>query len=104
MLIDQEADRILTLEDLFRDNVDEAALLYSLVEPRLRQQLEEQGFDETYLEEDSIFFSDFVFTSDGIRFYFEPYAVAPYVFGTIEVEVPLSAIRGRLASEIRSLM
>ena len=104
MLIDTEADRILSLEDLFRDNVNEVEFLYSIVEPRLRRQLENEGFDETYLEEESLFFRDFALTSEGLRFYFEPYAVAPYVFGTIEVLVPMSAVRGRLASEIRALM
>lgn len=101
-LLDLEADRLVELEDLFRPGLDPAEVLYPIVEPRLRGRLADLGFEDHYLDEERDAFRTFILTSEGIVFIFPPYTVAPYAFGTHEIEVPISAIRSRLAPEFRN--
>ena len=52
------------------------------------------------IDRDNIFFVDRIEPSDsftvgenGITFYYQPYDVAPYVFGVIEITVPWEELR-----------
>ncbi len=42
---------------------------------------------------------DFYFSSYGLCFYFSPYEIAPYVYGTVEVEIPYNKLTGLIGDE-----
>lgn len=42
---------------------------------------------------------DFYFSSRGLCFYFSPYELAPYMYGTVEVEIPYSQLTGLIGDD-----
>lgn len=42
---------------------------------------------------------DFYFSCQGLCFYFSPYEIAPYIYGTVEVEIPYSQLTGLIGDE-----
>jgi hypothetical protein len=94
-----EDSRQLTLDDIVLDGARPA--LEDLVEEALRELMEipswiplsEKGFfDEGW--EDKL--EDFYLTSHGLVFQWDPYAIAPYVMGAMEVSIPYDRLQGIL--------
>lgn len=59
-----------------------------------------ETIEEDYLDEDNIFFSETIEPSNwfsvdekGLTFYYQPYDIAPYVYGVITVPVPWEELR-----------
>lgn len=91
---------VLTLGSIIVDSgsIDE---LCSLVTAQLQTVAEEkylrQGFEETVKQRfstDESFDENWYFSSDGLCFYFDPYAIAPYASGVITAEIPYSDLIG----------
>jgi hypothetical protein len=88
--------RRLALNDLFRD--DAMPALGDLVEAALRKQmgvpdwipLSEQGFFENISGK----LDDFFLTPQGLGFQWDPYEIAPYSMGIIELVIPYSELYG----------
>ncbi|MDR1250019.1 MAG: RsiV family protein [Treponema sp.] len=90
--------RRLVLEDILKDDAKPA--LDNLVEAALRKQMEipewipltEQGFFENSVDK----LEDFFLTSQGLGFQWDPYEIAPYAMGLIELVIPYDELTGLL--------
>jgi hypothetical protein len=90
--------RRLALKDVLRD--DAVPALENLVEAALRKQMEipewipltEQGFFENYADK----LEDFFLAPQGLGFQWDPYEIAPYSMGIIEMVIPYSELTGML--------
>jgi hypothetical protein len=91
-VFDRNAARFVTLADV----VDEARLsgLRLAVLDELRKKFElredEHLTDAGFFADDLELTENFFLSADGIGFHWNPYELAPYVFGEIEVVVPLN--------------
>lgn len=91
---------VLTLGSIIVDS-GSIEQLCSLVTAQLQSVAEEkylhQSFEETVKQRfssDESFDEDWYFSSDGLCFYFDPYAIAPYASGVITAEIPYSDLIG----------
>jgi hypothetical protein len=90
--------RRLALKDVLRDEARPA--LGDLVEIQLRKHmgipswipLSEQGFFENTVEK----LEDFFLTPKGLGFQWDPYEIAPYSMGIIEIIIPYNDLQGML--------
>ncbi|WP_038077823.1 RsiV family protein [Treponema primitia] len=88
--------RQLTLNDILRE--DTKSDLNDLVEAALRKLMEipdwiplsEQGFFENSVDK----LEDFFLNSQGLGFQWDPYEIAPYVMGLIEIVIPFDQLEG----------
>ncbi|MDR3123578.1 MAG: RsiV family protein [Treponema sp.] len=91
-----EDKRLLALNDILRDEAKPA--LGDLVEAELRKQagipdwipLSEQGFFENSVEK----LDDFFLQPQGLGFQWDPYEIAPYSAGLIEIVIPYDKLYG----------
>ncbi|MDR2738973.1 MAG: DUF3298 and DUF4163 domain-containing protein [Treponema sp.] len=105
-----EEKRQLTLDDIVMDEAKPA--LEDLVEEALRGLMEipswiplsEKGFFEDWEGK----LEDFYLSSHGLGFQWDPYEIAPYVMGSMEISIPYNRLQGiltqrgfTLAKEIR---
>lgn len=90
-----KTDTLLQLADLFVDNFEPA--LEELINKQIRIDFEIS--DDAMLSEEGFFVesipvtSNFTFTDNGILFLYNVYEVAPYVYGSIAVEIQFDAIK-----------
>jgi hypothetical protein len=97
--------RRLALDDILQD--DAKPELENLVEAALRKRMEipewipltEQGFFENYVDK----LEDFFLTPQGLGFQWDPYEIAPYSMGIIELVIPYSELTGIITDFGRSL-
>jgi hypothetical protein len=90
--------RRLALNDILKDEAKPA--LDDLVEAALRKQMEipewiplsEEGFFENSFDK----FEDFFLIPQGLGFQWDPYEIAPYSMGMIEVVIPYPELHGML--------
>jgi hypothetical protein len=90
--------RRLALDDILQDDAKPA--LDNLVEAALRKRMEipdwipltEQGFFEDSVDK----LEDFFLTPQGLGFQWDPYEIAPYSMGIIELVIPYSELTGIL--------
>jgi hypothetical protein len=90
--------RRLALNDILQD--DALPALDNLVEAALRKWMEipewipltEKGFFEDYVDK----LEDFFLTPQGLGFQWDPYQIAPYSMGIIELVIPYSELTGIL--------
>jgi hypothetical protein len=95
-VFDMEGKRQLALKDLIRE--ESSGLLEDHVEAALRKLMEipdwiplsERGFFEDSVEK----MEDFFLNPQGLGFQWDPYEIAPYVMGTLEVVIPYKDIEG----------
>jgi hypothetical protein len=93
-----ENKRRLALNDILQENAKPA--LENLVEAALRKRMEipewipltEQGFFENYVDK----LEDFFLTPQGLGFQWDPYQIAPYSMGIIELVRPYGELPGML--------
>ena len=92
---DMQQDREMTMDDIFSVNEQEySKVLDPIVRLRLEQELEQRGA-EGFLDEDKVLVSKdstVNISSQGLIFTFDPYEVAPYAVGMLEVRVPFEDI------------
>lgn len=105
---DKTLDKILSLKDIFVAKSDYLFSLANLVKPLLKIGLEKSQFqDDTWLEagagaqENN--YKQFVFTKDGLTFFFDPYQVAPYSAGSQEITLPYQSLSSLLRPEYSHL-
>jgi hypothetical protein len=101
---DKDLNKILLTEDIFSDQANYLVQLSNLVKPLLKIELEKLQFqDDTWLEtgagalENN--YKQFVFTKDGLTFFFDPYQVAPYAAGAQEITLPYQSLSSLLRPE-----
>lgn len=96
---DMQQDREMTIEDIFSvSEEDYVTVLDPIVRLKLEQELEQMGA-EGFLDEDKALVSKdstINISSEGLMFTFDPYEVAPYAVGMLEVSVPFEDILGIL--------
>jgi hypothetical protein len=93
-----EERRRLALDDIVQDGAKPA--LEDLVEEALRELMEipswiplsEKGFFEDWEGK----LEDFYLSSHGLGFQWDPYEIAPYVMGSMEVSIPYNRLQGIL--------
>jgi hypothetical protein len=96
--IDRASGRVLGLSDFFAD----LEAVNKISETYFRELYDLQDVENW--EESDFWFSEegfevseiFNFTANTVTFLFNTYAIAPYYYGPISVEVPLSALEGHL--------
>lgn len=90
----KDSGEVLTIERLTKD---EAGLLNAVKESFVELVEKQTGerFEDTYFfNYDKFFLSkEFAFAADGLHFYYQPYELAPYAVGVIDVLVPYEKIR-----------
>ncbi|WP_420148014.1 DUF3298 domain-containing protein [Spirosoma sp.] len=99
---DRETGRLLTLGDIITDTTN----LVSMVEKAFRKQQAIQP--NTNLEEEGYFLRDGQFflpanvgmSQEGLVFYYNPYEIAAYVVGPIQVTVPYTQLNTLLNKEV----
>lgn len=97
-LISKETGKILTLSDIVNDE----SAFTKIAEEYFR--IERELADTADLDNEGYWFSgnkfacndNFYFKDDAIFFFFNSYEIAPYVFGTTEIEIPLSDVKNLL--------
>ena len=99
---DRKTGRLLTLTDM----VDDTAALLGVLEKAFRQQqnlapnanLEVEGY---FLRDGHFFLPANVGTArDGLVFYYNPYEIAAYAVGPIQVTIPYEKLNGIMHSEL----
>jgi hypothetical protein len=105
---DKNLNKILLTEDIFADQTSYLIQLSNLVKPLLRIELEKSQFqDDVWLEtgagakEEN--YRQFVFTKDGLTFFFDPYQVAPFAAGSQEITIPYQSLSSLLRPEYAHL-
>lgn len=94
---DLEADKRLSLGDLFREGSDYLKVLSDYSRRSLAgRELTDEDWIARGTEPTPENFSLFYPTSEGLKLLFAPYQVAPYAAGIPEVVVPYSALEGLL--------
>ncbi len=92
LLLEANGVRRLELQDMFRRGVNYSSLLSPLILDELRQQ------DAAWVLDGSVSFlahsdlSQFTISPVGMTFYFEPYAVGPYVQGSFQVTLAFETL------------
>lgn len=89
----------LSFNQVFRPETNPLATIVPIVQDALREKLPdvEEWMILAGSSMDSANYQNFVLTPDSVIFYFDPYQVAPYVFGPQQVEIPLSELEDILA-------
>jgi hypothetical protein len=89
-VFDRNAARFVTLEDVF--GADEREALHEAVVESLRKKFElaeGEGLTAAGFFSDTLSLTEnFFLSGEGVGFHWNPYELAPYVFGAIEVIVP----------------
>lgn len=97
---DLDAGTKLFFEDVFPDADAALAVIAPVAQAALSEKFGDSA-DADWIEDGAgpelINYRNFVLTEDSIIFYFEPYQVAAYVFGTSEVEIPLTDLADVMA-------
>jgi hypothetical protein len=105
-VVDSEEKQQLSLEDLFLESAK--APLKALVEDALRNYSKlspGKPLSAGYYFDDSIEVSEnFFLTPEGIGFHWNPYEIAPYSVGFIEVVVPYERLQGLLTPKGTALV
>ncbi len=101
---DKNLNQVLTTKDIFADQVNYLNGLSNLIKPRLKAELEKAQFqDNTWLEEGAgpkeDNYKQFIFTPEGVTFFFDPYQVAPYAVGAQEITLSYQELSSLLRSE-----
>jgi len=102
-LFDLKEDRPLSLDELFIDLEAGLERVSRLVRIPLRQSLGNMYVEEMVeqgLEPLERNFRTFIFTDEGVAFFFIPYQVAPFAAGEQVVTIPYSSLDGILSPEI----
>lgn len=105
---DKILNKMLSTKDIFADQVNYLNHLAILVKPLLKTELEKSQFqDDAWLEEGAgpkeENYKQFVFTKDGLTFFFNSYQVAPYTVGSQEITLPYRELSSLLDSEYSQL-
>lgn len=106
---DLATDTQLTLPDLFVEGTDVYGVLAPLAQADLIQQMQdmtgEAEYDAAWVEEGTAptpeNYQAFALTPDSLILVFQEYQVAPYVFGSFQVEIPLSDLQAVLKPEFQ---
>jgi hypothetical protein len=99
-VVDTEARRILSLEDFFRDPQSGALRTMILEELRLYSARQDTPIPQgrplsagIFLEDNPEMSPNFFVTQDGLGLHWDPYEIAPYAEGSIEITLPWRKIR-----------
>jgi hypothetical protein len=94
-VFDRERAKLAVLGDIVR--VEELPALKKAVDEAMRKKYSvpsSSGFTSAGFFDDEIELSDDFFVTDtGIGFQWDPYEIAPYAMGGVEIEVPYSALK-----------
>ncbi|TPG42459.1 TIR domain-containing protein [Sphingomonas koreensis] len=101
-----------TLREIFEDPDSALPVLQDHLRPKLAKRRFQDGDTENFLPEQDISngttdwndLRNFVFEADGIQFFFGPYDVGPYVFGSQTALVPYSATAKFISPVLRSAL
>lgn len=103
---DLAAGTVITLDDLFTDTAQALEVISPLAEADIAQQFTDAGapdFDTDWLHQgtspDPANYPNFALDATDLVFYFPPYQVAAYAFGTQTVRIPLADLSSVLAPE-----
>lgn len=105
---DKNLDKVLKTSDLFKDQNQYLNDLSLLIKPRLKIELEKIQFqDNIWLEEGAgpkeDNYKQFVFTKDGLTFFFDPYQIAPYTAGAQDIILTYQELSSLLLPEYSQL-
>lgn len=89
----------LALGDLFRPSAAYLDTLAARVTQRLTQSRGTGWMFEDALPPDPAYFAVFTLEADSLRFFFPPYAIAPYAVGPSEAALPYAALRAVLRAD-----
>ena len=96
--------QLLTISNLFSNGIDGLNAFSKLVQKEL---LKREGADEAWIadgagpKEEN--YSTFVINDDGVTVLFDPYQVAPYSDGAIDITIPLTAFKNIANTAIFSI-
>lgn len=100
--IDVENEKLLSFEDVFESRAESQVM--GLIEEYIKIERdilpEESLLDAGFFEQKLSKPSNFTFNSDGVKFLYNPYEVAPYVIGYVEVTVPYNKLEGLIVASI----
>lgn len=89
IVLDQKTGDRIHEKDLFNDDYE--PLLQELLEKHIE---DAEDFDPDFLLVDAILPNDnFDLTTEGITYYFNPYEIAPFVAGIIEISIPWEELK-----------
>ena len=105
---DKTLDKVLTIGDVFVNQPDYLVQLSNLAKPLIKSSLAQSQFqDDLWLEEGAGAkeenYQRFVFTQDGLTFFFDPYQVAPYAAGSQDITLSYQSLASLLRPEYSQL-
>jgi hypothetical protein len=92
---------LLTLDKIIKS--DSLPALTKICEQRILEMFEAESLSDAGMFDDYIdltFDQDFFLTSDALVFQFDPYEIAPYSMGNIEVVIPIDEIKDHLLIDL----
>ncbi|MFO7321856.1 MAG: DUF3298 domain-containing protein [Chloroflexota bacterium] len=99
MTFDLENGIQLGFNQVFPPENNPLAIIAPIAQAQLIEKLPD--LEESWIRDgasmDSANYRNFVLTEDSVIFYFDPYQVAPYVYGPQQVEIPLSELEAIMA-------
>lgn len=104
---DFENKKKIELEDLFAENFDYLKFISDYCIEDIRKQNEDQGYtpDMDWISggasPDQANFKTFLITENSLIILFDPYQVAPYVWGIVAVNIPFSKFKENMSSSFR---
>lgn len=106
-IIDTQNNRLLTLQDLFKENVEYKSIINQEINRQI--QLSRQKGDNIYFEGDMGFKSisdnqNFYIDGDNLVICFGEYEIAPYVAGMPEIKIPLNFLKPNLNENFLKLI
>jgi len=105
-----ETGELYTIEDILVNGTNDLPQISEIVRSELKAQFDKQNipYDEDWInegtscEKGSLNFEVFALDSTSITFYFTPYQVAAYAYGTNMVSVPFSDIDNIIKTEFKN--
>ncbi|QRR04165.1 DUF3298 domain-containing protein [Dyadobacter sandarakinus] len=99
-------DRKTGIERPMKDYVTDSAALVKLVEKEFRKveklspeaDLDQSGY--FLLNHTFVLPLNYIFAREGVRFYYNPYEIAPYARGAIDFTIPYTALEGIIRKDI----
>lgn len=104
-IFDLENERMLTLDDLFREDVDLLETIVPLIQENLKEQFAGSNIDMDWLEGGTSHPYDYqnvVLTAEDMIFFFARGEIGPAILGSRQVNIPLSALNDILAPQFRT--
>jgi hypothetical protein len=93
-IINRKTDKIISFNDIFIPNANKK--IKELIDMELKLKFQENNLENILFSTDYKVSDDIYLTKRGVIFQYDPYEIAAYVYGSIEVFIPYKKLRSVL--------